>query len=178
VIGRGDDLPHLEAKAKTLGVADWVIFGGYQADSRAMLSAFDLYVAASEQETFGLAVLEALASGLPVLYTTCPALDGIQTERARQVEGTVAALREAIQSETKAGPRPRQVPTEVFDLYGMQSVVSRIDELYEQILAVRPRRAERAMSRRPAEGPSLSVPLLDDSALEGVAIGGTEEGAA
>ena len=107
VIGRGEELPRLEAAAKSLGVADWVIFGGYQADSGAMLSAFDLYVAASEQETFGLAVLEALASGLPVLYTTCPALDGISTERARRVEGTVAALRHEIRSEMEVGSRPR-----------------------------------------------------------------------
>jgi glycosyltransferase involved in cell wall biosynthesis len=178
VVGRGEELPRLEAAAKSLGVADWVIFGGYQADSRAMLSAFDLYVAASEQETFGLAVLEALASGLPVLYTTCPALHGIATERARQVEGTVAAVRHEIESEMKVGPRPRQVPREVFDLYGMQSVVSKIDDLYEQILAARPRRAERVMSRRAAEGPPLSVPLQDDAALEEAAISGTAEGAA
>ena len=73
-------------------MSDNVIFGGYQSDIKAMLAAFDLYVAASVQETFGLSVLEALASGLPVLYTTCPALDGIQTECARMVEGTPAAL--------------------------------------------------------------------------------------
>ena len=178
VIGRGEELPRLEAAAKSLGVADWVIFGGYQADSRAMLAAFDLYVAASEQETFGLAVLEALASGLPVLYTTCPALDGISTERARQVNGTVAALRDEIRSEMQVGPRPRQVPPEVFDLYGMQSVVGKIDDLYEEVLAAQPRRAERALSRRTAEGPLLSVPQPDNSALEGAAIGGTAEGAA
>jgi glycosyltransferase involved in cell wall biosynthesis len=178
VIGRGDELPRLEATAKSLGVADWVIFGGYQADSRAMLSAFDLYVAASEQETFGLAVLEALASGLPVLYTTCPALDGIQTERARQFEGTVAALRDEILAEVKVGRKPRQVPSEVFNLYGMESVVSTIDDLYEEILAARPRRAERALSRRSEEVPSLSIALPDDSALEDAAIGGTSEGAA
>jgi glycosyltransferase involved in cell wall biosynthesis len=178
VIGRGDELPHLEAAATSLGVADWVTFGGYQADSRAMLAAFDLYVAASEQETFGLAILEALASGLPVLYTTCPALDGIETARARQVEGTVAALRHEIQSEVMAGVRPRQVPPEVFELYGMRSVVNRIDDLYEDLLAARPRRAERAMSRRPAPGPPLSVPPPEESALEDAAIGGTAEGAA
>ncbi len=42
-----------------------------------MLSAMDLFVASSKQETFGLSVLEALANGAPVLYTTCPALDGL-----------------------------------------------------------------------------------------------------
>src|SRR5687767_8309535 len=35
----------------------------------------DVLASPSEQETFGLAVLEGLAAGLPVLYTTCPPLD-------------------------------------------------------------------------------------------------------
>ena len=125
-----------------------MIFGGYQSDTRAMLSAFDLYVASSVQETFGLSVLEALASGLPVLYTTCPALDGIQTERARQVEGTATALRAEIRKEVEVGPRPRVADSTVFDRYGIESVVTQIDDLYEQVLAARPRRVRRAAARR------------------------------
>ena len=69
-------------------MTDHVIFGGFQPDTAAMMAAFDLYVAASVQETFGLSILEAMASGLPVIYTVCPALDGIQTSQARQVPGT------------------------------------------------------------------------------------------
>ncbi|MBO0773730.1 MAG: glycosyltransferase, partial [Actinobacteria bacterium] len=130
------------------GVTENVIFGGYQSDTTAMLAAFDLYVAASLQETFGLSVLEALASGLPVLYTTCPALDGIQTERARQVEGTPEALRAEIRKEIEAGRRPREADHQVFDSYGMQAVARRIDDLYEQVLAGRPARSRRAVARR------------------------------
>jgi glycosyltransferase involved in cell wall biosynthesis len=148
VIGRGEDQARLEAAARRLGVTDHVIFGGYQSDTTAMLAAFDLYVAASVQETFGLSVLEALASGLPVLYTTCPALDGIQTERARMVAGTVEALRDEIRKEIETGPRPRIADGKVFDRYGIQSVVNRIDDLYETILATRPRRARRKAARR------------------------------
>jgi len=148
VIGRGEDQDRLTAAAARLGVTDNVIFGGYQSDTRAMLSAFDLYVASSVQETFGLSVLEALASGLPVLYTTCPALDGIQTERARQVEGTATALRAEIRKEVEVGPRPRVADSRVFDRYGIESVVSQIDDLYEQVLAARPRRVRRAAARR------------------------------
>jgi glycosyltransferase involved in cell wall biosynthesis len=148
VIGRGEDQDRLTAAAARLGVTDNVIFGGYQSDTRAMLSAFDLYVASSVQETFGLSVLEALASGLPVLYTTCPALDGIQTERARQVEGTATALRAEIRKEVEVGPRPRVADSTVFDRYGIESVVSQIDDLYEQVLAARPRRVRRAAARR------------------------------
>jgi len=149
VIGRGEDQDRLEAAAARLGVADHVIFGGFQSDTAAMLAAFDLYVAASRQETFGLSVLEALASGLPVLYTTCPALDGIQTQRARQVEGTPAALGEQIRREVGAGPRPREADGEVLGHYGMESVAGRIDDLYEEILARRrPRRVRAAAARR------------------------------
>jgi glycosyltransferase involved in cell wall biosynthesis len=143
VVGRGEDQARLEAAAARLGVTEHVIFGGYQADTTAMLAAFDLYVAASVQETFGLSVLEALASGLPVLYTTCPALDGIQTERARQVTGTAQALGDEIRKEAEAGPRPRGADGHVFERYGIGSVVHRIDDLYEQVLAAHPRRAKR-----------------------------------
>jgi glycosyltransferase involved in cell wall biosynthesis len=148
VIGRGEDQPRLEAAAKRLGVTDHVIFGGYQSDTTAMLAAFDLYVAASLQETFGLSVLEALASGLPVLYTTCPALDGIQTERARMVAGTPDALRDEIRKEFDTGPRPRVADNKVFARYGIESVVSRIDDLYEKILEARPSRVQRKVARR------------------------------
>jgi glycosyltransferase involved in cell wall biosynthesis len=150
VIGRGEDQQRLEDAAARLGVTEHVIFGGYQADTAAMLAAFDLYAAASVQETFGLSVLEALANGLPVLYTTCPALDGITTAQARQVEGTPAALGAHIRAEVEAGPRPRAADAAVFSQYGIESVSNRVDDLYEQILAERPARARRKVARRAA----------------------------
>jgi glycosyltransferase involved in cell wall biosynthesis len=148
VIGRGEDQARVEAAVARLGAADHVIFGGFQADTAAMMAAFDLYVAASVQETFGLSVLEAMASGLPVLYTVCPALDGIPTSQARQVTGTVEALRTEIQKAVEAGPLPRESDVTVFERYGMASVVRRIDDLYEQIAATRRRPARRLAARR------------------------------
>ncbi|WP_372509194.1 glycosyltransferase [Actinomadura madurae] len=44
----------------------------------------DVLAAPSVQETFGLGVLEALAAGLPVRYTVCPALDGLPPGAAPQ----------------------------------------------------------------------------------------------
>jgi glycosyltransferase involved in cell wall biosynthesis len=137
IVGRGEESARLEAAAARLGVAGHVIFAGYQADMTAMLSACDLNVTTSLQETFGLSVLEALSNGLPVLYTTCPALDGITTDRGRQVAGNVTALRAEISKEIEAGSRPRRPVTEVMDRYGIESVTSRIDDLYERIAAVR-----------------------------------------
>jgi glycosyltransferase involved in cell wall biosynthesis len=137
IVGRGEDSERLEAVAAKLGVSDHVIFGGYQADMTAILSSFDLNVTTSVQETFGLSVLEALSNGLPVLYTTCPALDGIATDRGRQVAGNVTALRAEMGKEIEAGARPRKPVTEVMDLYGIESVAGRIDGLYERLAAAR-----------------------------------------
>ena len=137
IIGRGEEMDRLQGLAAKHGVADHVIFGGYQADMTAMLSAFDLNLTTSLQETFGLSVLEALANGLPVLYTTCPALDGITTDRARHVDGTVRSLRAELAKEIEAGSRKRKPVTEVLDRYGIESVAGRIDDLYERQAARR-----------------------------------------
>ncbi|HEX6519514.1 MAG TPA: glycosyltransferase [Streptosporangiaceae bacterium] len=137
VIGRGADLARIEAAVARLGVGEHVIFGGFQQDTAAMMSAFDLYLATSLQETFGLSVLEAIANGLPVLYTTCPALDGITTGQARQVAGTVEALGAEIRKAVEAGPQPREPDGAVFQRYGMASVAGQIDDLYERIMAGR-----------------------------------------
>src|ERR1700677_1702041 len=134
IVGRGENLDHAKAAAVKAGVADRVIFAGFQADTSAMLAALDLYVMASLQETFGLAALEAMASGLPVLYTTCPALDGVSTTQARQVEGNVASLRAAFTDAVTAGPQPRKPDHAVFDRYGIGSTAQQIDDLYERLL--------------------------------------------
>lgn len=157
VIGRGEDQARVEAAVAKLGATDHVIFGGFQSDTAAMMAAFDLYVAASVQETFGLSVLEAMATGLPVLYTVCPALDGIQTSQARQVTGTVEALGTEIRKAVEAGSLPREPDHTVFERYGMASVVGRIDDLYEQILTNRTRSARRLKSRRTRRRPQPSA---------------------
>lgn len=149
IVGKGDDLARLQNVAAHHGVAQYVTFGGYQPDTVAMLSALDLYVATSAQETFGLSVLEALANGMPALYTACPALDGIETDRARKVAGNVAALREQIRVEVVAGPRTRTDVPEVSRRYGIASVAGQIDDLYERLLAQRQGRLPRLARRRP-----------------------------
>jgi len=148
VIGRGEDQARVEAAVDRLGVREHVIFGGFQSDTAAMMASFDVYVAASVQETFGLSVLEAMASGLPVLYTVCPALDGLPTSQARQVPGTVEGLGTEIRKAVEAGPQPREADETVFASYGMASVVEKIDDLYEQVAASRRRPVRRLAARR------------------------------
>ena len=159
IVGKGDERAHLEQVARRFGVADRVIFAGERHDVAAMLSAMDLFVAASKQETFGLSALEALANGAPVLYTTCPALDGLDVSRATQVPSSADGLRDAMLAELAARHRPdRAAEPAVEKEYGIQAVTSRIDDLYEQ-LAYRTAwrtRLRRRRTSRPAVGPAVA----------------------
>ena len=141
VVGTGDDRDRLVAAAERCGVADHVIFAGYQPDSAAMLSTMDLYVSTSAQEAFGLSILEALANGMPALFTACPALDGITTDRALKVSGNVDELRAEIAREVAAGHRPRLSVPEVAEQYGIESVAAQVDALYDRLRHGRHRQA-------------------------------------
>lgn len=57
------------AMARQLGVADRVTFLGYRSDVASIMRACDFLVFPTRYEPFGLVVLEALSSGLPVIVT-------------------------------------------------------------------------------------------------------------
>ncbi|HUZ36249.1 MAG TPA: glycosyltransferase [Streptosporangiaceae bacterium] len=140
IVGKGEQDAHLREVAQSCGVADRVIFAGERHDVAALLSAMDLFVASSKQETFGLSVLEALANGAPVVYTTCPALEGLDVDRATQVPSAVDGIRAALEQELRAGPRERAAVPAIKDAYGIEAVTARIDDLYEELAAAGRRR--------------------------------------
>jgi glycosyltransferase involved in cell wall biosynthesis len=155
IVGKGDERAHLEKVARANGVAGQVVFAGERHDVAAMLSAIDLFVASSRQETFGLSVLEALGNGAPVLYTTCPALDGLDVPQAREVPSSVEGMRAAMAGELQAGPRPREAAEKVIQEYGIGAVTARIDSLYEELAVARSRGREGRAARR-AGRPALA----------------------
>ncbi|MEU8340911.1 glycosyltransferase [Spirillospora sp. NPDC048832] len=75
LVGAGPERAALERRARDLRVP--VAFTGGTSDVPGALAAMDVLAAPSAQEAFGLGVLEALAAGLPVRYTACPALDDL-----------------------------------------------------------------------------------------------------
>jgi glycosyltransferase involved in cell wall biosynthesis len=59
--------PYLHRLANSLGIADHVTFTGQVPDAAECIAAMDVLVNASTQESFGLALLEAMAVGLPIV---------------------------------------------------------------------------------------------------------------
>ncbi len=67
VVGDGPDRAAAERQASDYGLDDEVEFLGEQDDPVALLSISDLFLLPSIQESFGLAALEAMACGVPVV---------------------------------------------------------------------------------------------------------------
>jgi glycosyltransferase involved in cell wall biosynthesis len=167
IVGKGEERERLEQAAAEHGVTDLVVFAGERHDVAGVLSAFDLFVASSAQETFGLSVLEALANGLPVAYTTCPALDGLTVARAVQVPSNAAGIRVALEGEVAVGHQPRVPEPAVEREYGIVAVTDRIDTMYEQLAAARgARRRAARLARRTLT--TLVAPGATSAATTGV----------
>lgn len=68
VVGKGDPSPYLSL-ARDLGLADRVVFAGVTREVEAYYKGSDLFAMPSVYDTFGMAVLEAMAAGLPVIIS-------------------------------------------------------------------------------------------------------------
>jgi glycosyltransferase involved in cell wall biosynthesis len=69
MVGDGPDRPRAIERARELGVADRVDFGGSVTDVRPFLWSADVFVLASDDEGAPLALLEGMACGLPYVST-------------------------------------------------------------------------------------------------------------
>lgn len=72
LMGAGDQEGELVALAGTLGVAERVEILGFQQNPFAYLARSTCFVMSSSWEGFGMAIVEAMASGVAVLSTDCP----------------------------------------------------------------------------------------------------------
>jgi glycosyltransferase involved in cell wall biosynthesis len=138
VVGEGEERAALSSLAARLGVAPHVHFLGERLDVPALLSAMDAFVFPSQTETFGLAAVEALAAGLPLVYQHCPAVEelGLAGPRVLRVGADEAAVRDGIAAALAAGAG-RDAPAELraFDL---RVTASRVRQLYLDLAGRRP----------------------------------------
>lgn len=80
LIGEGPDLILARRQIQKRGLTDRVIFLGNQNRVEAVLPCCDLFLIPSEEESFGVAALEALACGVPVIGTEGTGLAEVVTD--------------------------------------------------------------------------------------------------
>jgi L-malate glycosyltransferase len=144
LIGEGRLTGDLQAQAARLGVADTVSFLGTRHDIAELLTAMDVYVAPSLWEGLSVALLEAMAAGLPVVATDVGGARKVlgHDEYGLLVPpGDSAALAERIRSlaldsarRAALGRRARQRAQDEFSLDAM---IRQLTTLYRAAIAAR-----------------------------------------
>ncbi len=79
-VGDGPDRPAAENLCREMGLCDDMRFVGKQEQMEEILAVADLFLLTSDYESFGLAALEAMAAGVPVISTNVGGLPEINVE--------------------------------------------------------------------------------------------------
>jgi glycosyltransferase involved in cell wall biosynthesis len=138
ILGEGPQRRDLERR---VGTDPRIHLLGYRSDVHACFGSFDLFISPSREESFGLAILEAMSSGVPVIAT---AAEGpaeflrefpVKLVAPGSVEELAAALA-AAGEKFRAGALPRVA----YDLGGFEAParLSSIQDLYAQLIKSKP----------------------------------------
>jgi glycosyltransferase involved in cell wall biosynthesis len=136
LVGDGPERGALERQAQQLGVADRVTFTGYQANPAPYLTRMDLFVLPSRSEGMSVALLEAMAAGIPVAVTKAGAnreiIDGGHCGTLlADDEGTWAHIMAAtLDDQGTTTAKVHAARQRVRDHYSLQTTLAGYERLY------------------------------------------------
>jgi len=148
IVGRPQDghLSEVQALATRLGVDEKVVFAGEvdDAELRAWLGRANLFVSASEYESFGLSVLEAMSSGTVPVVNDIPAFRAAITPRENgfiadfgDVDQAADALLEALSLDPAQLRKMGKNAQKSVARYSWENVAVQLEQLYRRVLKER-----------------------------------------
>lgn len=148
IVGDGELRASLEQQARALGLGGRVLFIGGRDDSAPYLRAADAFVLPSRAEGLPVALLEAMACGLPCVATRVGGSAELIDDRvngrlvaAEDPEALGEALAHALSDAAEEwGPRARQ---RILERYALDAVADRYVELYTRLLEGTPSHGSR-----------------------------------
>jgi glycosyltransferase involved in cell wall biosynthesis len=143
-VGKGDLEPALKQVAMEAGVAEKVVFTGWRRDIPDLMRAFDVFALPSLNEGMGRVVVEAMASGKPVVAGNVGGIPDMvrHGENGLLVDPRdTGALRAALETliddaalRDVMGAKGRAVAL----AFGLPSMISKLEALYESVMGDRP----------------------------------------
>jgi N-acetyl-alpha-D-glucosaminyl L-malate synthase BshA len=142
MIGDGPDRHDLERKTTATGLSDHVEFVTEQQDLVPWLSAADLFLLPSSQESFGLAALEAMSCEVPVNASCVGGVPEVITDGVTgilhppdDVEGMSEAAITLLQNPSRRRDLAAAAALDVRRRFSEDEIVPRYEQYYEDVLS-------------------------------------------
>ncbi len=140
LVGDGPEMGRLIALADELGIRERVHFLGSQSDVAGLLAASDVFLLPSAQESFGLASLEAMAAGVPVVASRVGGIpevveDGTTGILADDLERMIEAVQELLADGARRCRMGRAARRVAVHRFAQELIVPMYESLYEATMA-------------------------------------------
>jgi len=142
MVGDGSERTNVEHRARCLGVYDRCVFVGKQPKIVDYLSAADVLLLPSEQESFGLAALEAMACEVPVIASRVGGLPEVVTDgetgflsEVGDVDKMAADAAKLLTDETLRREMGRRARESAVVRYRTDIVIPQYIAFYERVLS-------------------------------------------
>lgn len=139
-VGDGPDRQLAEGMCREMNLCDDMRFVGKQEQMEEILAIGDLFLLTSEYESFGLAALEAMAAGVPVVSTNAGGLPEINVHGETgymsgvgDVEGMSAYAIDILSDSTRLAKFKANAFAHA-KLFDIQNIVPKYEELYNRFL--------------------------------------------
>ena len=139
IIGGGPDEALLRRRAELLGVGDRVLWRGVVPDAGQFYAAFDAFFLSSRSEGTPIALLEAMASKIPVVATRVGGIpDMVDASSARlvdseDVDGMARALAEVLDEPSVASARAERARARLDERFSLAAWLSRYESIYRAV---------------------------------------------
>jgi glycosyltransferase involved in cell wall biosynthesis len=141
LVGDGPERPRALAHATELGLREHVLFVGRHAAPEELLSCADLFLLPSASESFGLAALEAMACGAPVVTSNAGGLPEVVENGVSghlfdvgDIDGMARAGVRILTDKAHAKSLSQAGRRLAEERFSVEAVVPRYEALYERVL--------------------------------------------
>ncbi len=141
LIGDGPERQLIETMCRHEGTCDAIHFLGKMTRPEEVVASCDLFVLTSETESFGLAALEAMACGVPVVSTNTGGLPEVNTHGVSGLLSAVgdaeamAANADLILRDAESRARFRKGAMEQAARFSLHAVLPQYEALYDEVVA-------------------------------------------
>jgi glycosyltransferase involved in cell wall biosynthesis len=141
LVGDGPEFGRVRAQLESRGLADVVRLTGFRGDARELVQCMDLFVLSSFSEGTSMALLEAMAAGVPVVVTAVggnvEVVDGGVTgwvvPSASQAD-MVAAIRAAVADAAKRSDFAAAGERRFNERFALDTMLDRYRQIYRELL--------------------------------------------